>query len=93
MKTHWLKSSRKVGLLVSQQQNIAVFYDNVIVGAYAADLVVQNTVIAELKAVRALEPIHKAQCLNYLKATGLPLALLINFGNPRLEIRRVINIP
>lgn len=84
---------RKVGLLVSQQQNIAVYYDHVIVGAYTADLVVQNTIIVELKAVRALEPIHKAQCLNYLEATSLPLSLLINFGSPRLEIRRVINSP
>jgi GxxExxY protein len=84
---------RKVGLLVSQQQNISVYYDRIIVGVYAADLLVENAVIVELKAVRTLEPIHKAQCLNYLKATGLPLCLLINFGTPRLEIRRVINTP
>ena len=82
---------RKVGLLVSQQQHIAVYYDNVMVGAYAADLLVQNTILVELKAARTLDPIHKAQCLNYLKATNLPLCLLINFGTPRLEIRRIIN--
>jgi len=63
------------------------------VRVYAADLLVENAVIVELKAVRTLEPIHKAQCLNYLNATGLPLCLLINFGTPRLEIRRVINTP
>ena len=84
---------RKVGLLVSQQQNISVYYDRTVVRVYAADLLVENAVIVELKAVRTLEPIHKAQCLNYLNATGLPLCLLINFGTPRLEIRRVINTP
>jgi GxxExxY protein len=49
-------------------------------------------VLVELKAVKALDPIHEAQCMNYLKATGLFLCLLLNFGNPRLEIRRLINV-
>ncbi|MDR3530319.1 MAG: GxxExxY protein [Rhodopila sp.] len=82
---------RKAGLTISQQHNIAVHYDGIIVGAYTADLLIENAVMVELKAVRALDPIHKAQCLSYLKATGLSLCLLINFGNPRLEIRRVVN--
>jgi GxxExxY protein len=47
-------------------------------------------VIVELKAVRALDDIHRAQCLNYLKATGMQLCLLINFGNPRLEVKRLV---
>jgi GxxExxY protein len=47
--------------------------------------------IVELKAVGALDGIHVAQCINYLKATGLPLCLLLNFGNPRLEIKRLVN--
>jgi GxxExxY protein len=82
---------RKGGLAVSQQHNISVYYEGTVVGAYTADLLIEHTVLVELKAVRVLDPIHKAQCLNYLKATRLPLCLLINFGNSRLEIKRVVN--
>jgi GxxExxY protein len=62
----------------------------VIVGDYNADLLVERCVLVELKAVRTLDAVHSAQCLNYLKATGLRLCLLINFGNPRLEIKRLV---
>ncbi|MFH0964082.1 MAG: GxxExxY protein [Planctomycetota bacterium] len=48
-------------------------------------------VVVELKAVKALDPVHLAQCLNYLRATGLRLCLLMNFGRPKVEIRRVVN--
>ncbi|HET6306230.1 MAG TPA: GxxExxY protein [Rhodopila sp.] len=82
---------RKAGLKVSQQHSVSVYYESEIVGTYVVDLLVEGALMVELKAVRILEPIHKAQCLNYLKATGLPLCLLINFGNPRLDIRRVVN--
>lgn len=80
---------RKAGLTVEQQHAIQIRYDNVIVGEYIADLIVEKVVILEIKAMRALDEIHQAQCLNYLKATGLPLCLLINFGQPRAEIRRI----
>ena len=80
---------RKSGLTVSQQQGIIVTYDGIVVGEYAVDLLVEGTVIVELKAISALDNAHTAKCLNYLKATGLRLCLLINFGKPRLEIRRV----
>lgn len=46
--------------------------------------------MVEMKAVRALDDIHRAQCINYLKATGLPLCLLVNFGRPRVEIKRFV---
>jgi GxxExxY protein len=82
---------RKAGLAVRQQYGIVVRYDGVIVGEYMADLLVADTVLVELKAVKALDAAHVAQCLNYLKATGLPLCLLLNFGAPRLEIRRLAN--
>jgi GxxExxY protein len=62
----------------------------VIVGEYATDLMVDGVVIVELKAVRQLDDIHRAQCLNYLKATGLRVCLLINFGKPRLEVKRLM---
>lgn len=81
---------RKAGLSVAQQRGIAVMYDGVIVGDYAVDLLVEDQVLVELKVVRALEAVHAAQGLNYLKATGLPLCLLLNFGRPRLEVRRLI---
>jgi GxxExxY protein len=81
---------RKAGLSVAQQFRITVRYDDVVVGDYAADLLVDDLVIIELKAASELDNVHRAQCLNYLKATGLRLCLLINFGNPRLDVRRVI---
>ncbi len=68
---------------------IVVFYDEVIVGEYTADLLVEDQVIVELKAVGALRDVHAPQCRNYLRATGKPLCLLINFGGPKVEIRRI----
>ena len=82
---------RKSGLGVAQQHGIVVHYDGVVVGEYAVDLLVERTVIVELKAIKALDSAHAAQCLNYLKATGLRLCLLINFGKSRLEIQRFAN--
>ncbi len=67
-----------------------VLYDGVVVGTYVADVVVEDSVLVEIKAVKLLDEIHSAQCLNYLKATGLPLCLLINFGRPRVDIKRLI---
>jgi GxxExxY protein len=61
------------------------------VGEYVADLIVEDTVLVEIKAAENLDKAHMAQCLNYLKATGLGLCLLINFGRPRVQIQRVIN--
>ena len=82
---------RKAGLVVQQQAGIAVNYDGVIVGDYVADLLVENVVLVELKAVKGIDNVHFAQCMNYLKATGLQVCLLINFGTPRIEIKRVLN--
>jgi GxxExxY protein len=80
---------RKGGLEVAQQHAIAVLYDGVVVGDYAADLLVEASLMVELKCVRAFEQSHLAQCLNYLNATGLRVCLLLNFGAPRLEIKRI----
>lgn len=81
---------RKAGLQVMQQHPIQVRYEGAVVGDFAADLLVADMVIVELKAVKTLDEIHLAQCLNYLKATGIPICLLVNFGKPRAEIRRII---
>jgi len=79
---------RKNGLQVKQQEPIKVYYDGVVVGEYFADLLVADTIIVELKATKEISGAFAAQCLNYLKATGLPLCLLLNFGKPRVEIKR-----
>ena len=55
------------------------------------DLLVEGAVLVELKAIKALDEIHMAQCLNYLKATYLKVCLLINFGRSRIQIKRIVN--
>jgi GxxExxY protein len=80
---------REAGLSIAQQRGITIYYNGIVVGEYVADLVVEETVIVELKASKALDPAHTAQCINYLKATGLHLCLLLNFARPRLEIHRI----
>lgn len=82
---------RKGGWHVEQQQALKVVYDSVAVGEYVADLIVEGAVLVELKAVRALDDVHTAQVLNYLKATELKVGLLLNFGTPRVEVRRLRN--
>jgi len=82
---------RKRGLVAEQQREVAVRYDDQVVGQYTVDLLVENSVIVELKAVSALDDIHRAQCMNYLKATGLRVCLLINFGRPKLDVKRIVS--
>ena len=79
---------RNDGLAVVQQRGIVVRYDGVVVGECAVDLPVEGKVMVELKVARALTAVHAAQCINYLKASGLRVCLLINFARPRREIRR-----
>jgi GxxExxY protein len=81
---------RKTGLRVSQQLPIKVHYDGVVVGEYIADILVEETILVELKTVKELDSIHLAQCINYLKATGLKLCLLFNFSKPHLQIKRIV---
>ena len=82
---------RNEKIKVEQQKSIKVYYESVVVGDYFADLIINETVIVELKTAKHIDNIHLAQTLNYLKATGLKLGLIINFGNPRVEIKRVVN--
>jgi GxxExxY protein len=81
---------RKSGLKVDQQHGIRVHYDSVVVGEYVPDLLVEEQVIVELKAVQALDDMSRAQCLNYLKATGYGTCLLLNFGRPHIEVKRIV---
>lgn len=81
-------SLRKAGLTVGQQVPIDVYFEGQIVGQYEADLVVNDTVILELKAARNIDPKHEAQLLNYLKATCYEVGLLFNFGAEKAELKR-----
>ena len=78
---------KKAGLNVEQQHNIPVYYDSTIVGDYYADILVENEVILELKAVENLAKIHEVQLVNYLQGTGNEIGLLINFGSS-VKIKR-----
>ncbi len=78
------------GLRVEAQVPFAVAYKGKHVGTYAADLVVEDRLLVEVKCVDQFSTEHLAQCLNYLKASGLHLALLINFRRPKVEWRRVV---
>lgn len=82
---------RKAGLQIEQQKSMQIVYDGAVVGDYVADLLVNNAVLVEVRAIKAIDDVHFAQCLNYLKATKLRLCLLINFGAPRVSIKRIIN--
>ena len=84
-----LHELRKAGLEAQQQVAVSVHYDGQNVGDYLGDIVVEGRLLLELKAIKAVEDIHLAQCLNYLKATGIPTCLLINFGTSKPQIRRV----
>ena len=81
---------RKTEMKALQQYPVKVIYDGVEVGDYVADILVHGQVIVELKATKALDNVHRAQCLNYLKATGYSVCLLVNFGAPKLEVRRIV---
>jgi len=81
---------KSTGLIVAQQYPIEVVYDDVVVGQFFADLLVAERVLVELKSVSMLMPEHTAQALNYLRATGLEVCLLINFGRTKVEIKRFL---
>lgn len=82
---------KRNGLSAQSQTPIHVKYEGEIVGEYLTDILVEKKIIVELKAVTALDKVHYAQCMNYLKASHLSVCLLINFGNPRLEVKRIVN--
>ena len=82
---------RKENLDVKQQKPIKVYFENdIIVGEYFADIIVENKIILELKTVHLLDKIHFAQLKNYLKATKFKLGILINFGAKELQFKRMI---
>lgn len=84
-----LMALRQAGLKAENQYPIKVRFREVVIGDYAADILVENKVIVELKAVKALAPEHLAQVINYLKATGFEVGMLTNFGVPKIEYKRL----
>jgi GxxExxY protein len=83
---------RSIGLAVVRQKEIVVPYKDILIEGQRLDLLVANRVIVELKTVEAISPLHEAQVLSYLKATGLRLGLLINFNCVLLKdgIKRMV---
>ncbi|MCJ7765467.1 MAG: GxxExxY protein [Thiovulaceae bacterium] len=75
-----------------REKQLEIFYKNKpLEKKYQADFICHDAIIIELKALSALEPAHKAQLINYLKATDMQLGLLVNFGQTSLESKRVVN--
>lgn len=83
----------KAGLQTEKEKEIQVYYDAQLVGGYLADIIVEDKVILELKSVKDLHPAHEAQLVNYLKATGIEVGLLINFGESVAIKRKVFTPP
>jgi GxxExxY protein len=82
--------SRMLRLRAEPQQKIEVRYKGMVVGDYYPDILVEDQLIIELKCCSAFTPDHTAQCLNYLRATGLHLALLFNFQKPKIQFKRLV---
>jgi len=81
---------RNIGLVCEHEIPFKVRYKEFVVGDYCADLIVERRVLVELKACAGLESAHEAQLLNYLKASGIQVGLLLNFGKPKLQYRRFV---
>jgi GxxExxY protein len=83
---------KKLGLKAEQQKSIQVFYDKQEVGFFIADIVVENKVIIELKAIKELAKVHEVQLVNYLTATGIDVGLLINFSSKEVQVKRKVRV-
>ncbi|MCR4319283.1 MAG: GxxExxY protein [Candidatus Brocadiaceae bacterium] len=80
----------KAGLDAESQKPITVYYDDEIVGEFVADIIVNDTIILELKSVRRVVKAHEVQLVNYLVATGKPIGLILNFGESKVEVKRKV---
>jgi len=78
----------KAGLHAESQKPIVVYYDDEVVGEFVVDIIVEDTVILELKSVSQIIKAHEVQLVNYLVATGKPVGLLLNFGEEKVEVKR-----
>ena len=80
----------KSGLKTESQKPIIVEYENEVVGEFKADIIVEDTVILELKSIRQITKAHEVQLVNYLVATSKPVGLILNFGEEKVEIKRKV---
>ncbi len=81
---------RKEGIRSEQQYPIKVYFEREVVGNYVADILIEDKIIIELKCVEKINNIHKAQALNYLKATRMRLAIILNFAKDKLQYERLV---
>jgi GxxExxY protein len=81
---------RREGIRSEQQYPIKVYFEGEVVGNYVADILIEDKIIIELKCVEKINNIHKAQALNYLKATRMRLAIILNFANDKLQYQRLV---
>jgi len=88
--TALLRELEQRGVRAISQAEITVHYKGHSVGVYYADILVDDSVICEIKAVDAISSAHEAQLLHYLKATGTKVGLLLNFGSRRLQVKRMV---
>ena len=81
---------KKEGLQAESQKDIAVNHENEVVGEFKADIVVEDTIILELKSVKQITQAHEVQLVNYLVATGRPVGLILNFSEQKVEVKRKV---
>ena len=81
---------RKAGLNAESQKPITVYYEEGIVGEFVADIIVNDTIILELKSVRQIINVHEVQLVNYLVATRKPVGLILNFGESKVDVKRKV---
>ncbi len=91
-KNAMLVELKKHSLTFEVEKPINVYYDGVLVGEFKADIIVEDFLILELKAVQSLHMAHEIQLVNYLTATGIDNGLLINFGSDELQFKRKFRV-
>jgi len=80
----------KYNIKAEQQSPVPVYFEDQVVGHYVCDIIVEKKIILELKTVDKITDVHKAQLMNYLKATGIKLGIILNFKNKSLEQLRIV---
>jgi GxxExxY protein len=80
----------KIGLKSESQKQIRVYYDDLLVGEFVADLVVEDLLVVELKSVKRILKAHELQLINHLTSTGKPAGLIINFGELKVDVKRKV---
>ena len=89
-RTAFAHEMRKAGLTVEREKAIVVTYDGIVAGEFFADMLVESTILVEVKGGLSLAIAHEVQLVNYLTATGLDIGLLINFGGKSLTFKRLV---